>query len=95
MDVSDIALAIASPFIGGTVIFSLLIIRGWVLKSREIKLKEDQMHFEEKRRQDEINAKILQMDSPGIDITEVLQLKEEIRRLKEEMREIKTNLNLR
>lgn len=94
MSGTDLALAIvALPFAGGTIIAVVALIRGWSLKSREIKLKEHQMHVNERIRQDELNAKLLRADDFGISPVEFNQLAEEVRQLREEVRQMKQNYN--
>lgn len=91
--ISLVAVVIGLPVLGGSAIAITALIRGWSLKAREIKIKEHQMHVDERLRTDEMNARILHMDSVGISPAEFNQLAEEVRQLREEVARLKQDTN--
>lgn len=87
------AVIVGLPTLGGSLIAITALIRGWSLKAREMKLKEEQLRMEERLRTDEMNAKILRADGYGISPAEFNQLAEEVRQLREEMARMRQDVN--
>lgn len=98
MDMHDIALIVAIvigiPVLGGLLIPIIALLRGWWLKARELKLKEEQHRMEERLRTDELNARILRMDDFGISPAEVNSLVEEVRQLRQEVSQLKQEIEI-
>lgn len=84
---------IGLPIAGITLIGIVALVRGWSLKSHEIKLREHQMRVNERIRQDEMNAKLLHADDFGVSPAEFNQLAEEVRQLREELAKIRQDVN--
>ncbi len=89
--VTIVALVIATPIIGGCAIAIVAIARGWWLKARDLKIREQHLRIEEKLRTDEMNAKILRMDDGVLSESRLASLEEEVRRLREEIAQLKQN----
>lgn len=89
-----VAIVIGIPVVGGLLIPIIALLRGWYLKSRELKLKEQQHHLDEKLRTDELNARILQMDDLGMSAAEINSLIQEVRQLRQEVAQLKQEISI-
>lgn len=90
-----LAVIIGFPIIGGSAIAITALLRGWWLKSRELKIQERRIAMEERIQQDELNAKILRMDDYGLSASDIAALTEQIRQLQSEIADIRRELNVR
>ena len=92
---TSVALGVGLPVLGLTIIALTALLRGWWLKSREIRLQEMRIHMEEKLRSEEINARIWKAEDTSLSGGQIAALAEEMRQLRQEVADIKNNLNSR
>jgi len=86
-----VAAIIAVPAMGLTVIFTTLILRTWWVKSKELKIKEEQMRLDAKIRQDQTNQQIIESHSHSISTREYEGILKEISELRDELIRVKAD----
>ena len=80
---------------GPCFIILVALLRGWWIKARELKIQEKRIQMEEKLRSDELNARILRSDEPGLTAGQLASLTEEVRQLRQELAQLRQEVNTR
>jgi hypothetical protein len=84
-----VGIVIGLPVLCGVLISVASIIRSWHIKSRELKLEEKKLLIDEKLRAEEMNARILNMDSGAVSAAAMAELADQVRQLREEVAELR------
>ena len=85
-DVVNILLVgVGIPVLGLTVIFTTMILRTWWVKSKEMKLKEEQMRLDTRIKQDQANQNIIDSHGKNMHSIEIEAVLKEVRELREEL----------
>lgn len=92
--VTIVTIAVGLPVFGVCAIVIIALLRGYSLKTKELRYKEQQLKAEERLKTEELNAQILRMDD-GISAAQIVSLADEVRRLREEVAQLKQDLNNR
>jgi|GEM_PF-6840550 len=89
--VSIMLVGIGVPALGLTIIFTTLILKNWWIKSRELKIKEEQMRLDAKNRQDQANQQLIESHSHSMSAREFEGVLKEIRELRDELIRLKAD----
>ncbi len=76
-------------------IITLALLRGWWVKGRELKVQEKRIQMEERLRSEELNARILRSEEPGLSVSDLSCLTDEVRQLRQEVAQLRQEVNTR
>ena len=85
------AISVGSPCF----IILIALMRGWWVKGRELKLQEKRIQMEERLRSEELNARILRSEDPGVSPSDLSGWTEELRQLRQEVSQLRQEINSR
>lgn len=80
------------PALGLTIIFTTLILKSWWVKSKELKIKEEQMRLEMRLKQDHANQLIIESHGNTLSAIEIESVLKEIKNLREELTRTKADI---
>jgi hypothetical protein len=85
------AISIGAP----SFIIMVALLRGWWVKGRELRIQEKRIQMEERLRSEELNARILRSEEPGLSVSDLSGVTEEIRQLRQEVAQLRHEVNTR
>jgi hypothetical protein len=85
------AISVGSPCF----IIMVALLRGWWVKGRELKVQEKRIQMEERLRSEELNARILRSEEPGISASDLCGLTDELRQLRQEVAQLRQEVSTR
>ena len=74
-------------------IIMVALLRGWWVKGRELKVQEKRIEMEERLRSEELNARILRSEEPGLSASELSGLTDEVRQLRQDVAQLRQEIN--
>jgi len=83
------AIAVGAPCF----IILMALLRGWWVKGRELRVQEKRIQMEERLRSEELNARILRSEEPGLSASDLSGLTEELRQLRQEVAQLRQEIN--
>jgi hypothetical protein len=92
--ITIVAIAVGFPVAAISLIIMLFMFKGWWVKAKEIKLRQNQLELDVKRHNDEMTDRMLRGHTEKLNSNEIERMSTELLELRAEIADMKSRMNV-